>query len=312
MQPLISIIIPIYNVEPYLDRCINSILVQTYTNIEIILVDDGSSDNSSKICEDFANKDERIVVIHKKNGGQAEARNLGIDVCKGDYISFVDSDDWVEPTYIDGLLKTVQKTDADIAICELKRVHSYENKKFTQKICLQNYTPIEAIRRLFSKREVSFIGPVCKIYKRHLFNNIRFPVGKFHEDEFFTYKVFSSATKIAYTSEILYYYYQRADSTMGKPHPYDLLEAEEEQFDFILKHDMADVQASQARLICWQILYIFSSSPNKQLSAKLRYYTKFLKMQDNPFVHYFMLKLFCCIPGLYSISRRFSPFLIRK
>lgn len=308
----VSVIIPVYNVEPYLVRCLNSILDQTYTNIEIILVDDGSSDNSPKICEDFANKDERIAVIHKKNGGQAEARNLGIEVCKGDYISFVDSDDWIEPTYIEELLKTAQKADADIAICDLKRVYSYENEKFTQKKCQQNYTPIEAIRRLFLKREVSFIGPVCKIYKRHLFNNIRFPVGKFHEDEFFSYKIFNNATKIAYTSEILYYYYQRADSTMGTPHPYDLLEAEEKQFDFILKHDMTDAQASQARLICWQILYIFSNNPSKQLKAKLRYYAKHLKIQENPFVHYFMLKLFCCIPSLYSISRRFSPFLKKK
>lgn len=312
MQPLISIIIPIYNVEPYLDRCINSILAQTYTNIEIILIDDGSSDNSPQICEDFARKDERVVVIHKKNGGQAEARNQGIDICKGDYISFVDSDDWVEPTYVDRLLKIAQNADADIAICELKRVYSYEDEKITQKNCLQNYTPNEAVRRLFFKREVSFIGPVCKIYKRHLFNSIRFPVGKFHEDEFFTYKVFDNATKIIYTSEILYYYYQRADSTMGTPHPYDLLEAEEEQFNFILKHNMTDVQASQARLICWQILYIFSDNPSKQLKTKLQYYAKYLKKQENPFVHYFTLKLFCCIPSLYSISRRFSPFLIRK
>jgi hypothetical protein len=99
---------------------------------------------------------------------------------------------------------------------------------------------------------------------------------------------------------------------MGKPHPYDLLEAEEEQFDFILKHDMPDAQASQARLICWQILYIFSNNPSKQLKAKLRYYAKYLKIQENPFVHYFMLKFFCFFPSLYSVYRKISPFLIRK
>ena len=311
-NPLISIIVPVYNVEPYLKRCFDSILAQTYTNIEIILIDDGSTDASPHICNEYANKDNRIKVVHKKNGGQSEARNQGIDICKGDYISFVDSDDWVEPTYIEELLDPIKKEDADISICQLKRTSFFEKIDTPQEKHYQYYTPYDAIRRLFVQKEVSFIGPVCKIYKRSLFETVRFPVGKFHEDEFIMHILFSYAKKIVCTSAVLYYYYQRADSTMGTPHPYDLLEAEEKQFDFILNNDMVDLQPSHARLICWQILYIYSIKPDICYKAKLRYYRKYLKAQDNPIFHFFLLKMFCHIPCLYTTLRKISPFRIRK
>lgn len=308
----VSVIIPVYNVEPYLARCLNSILAQTYTNIEIILIEDGSTDRSPQICDEYKAKDNRIVVIHKKNGGQGEARNLGIDICKGDYISFVDSDDWVESTYIEDLLNFVLKDEADISICELEKIYSNKSFQSPQNPKYQLYTPIKAIKRLFLQREISFIAPYCKIYKHSLFNRIRFPVGKVHEDEFTTYLIFNNATKIAYTSKTLYYYFQRSDSTMGTPHPYELLEAEEAQFDFILKNSIDAAKSSQARLICWQILYIFSLKSNDEYKAKLQYYAKFIKVQGNPFIHYFLLKFFCHHPYFYSVFRKISPFLIRK
>ena len=310
--PKVSVIIPVYNVEPFLERCLGSVLSQTYANIEIILINDGSTDKSPQICDEYAKKDSRIVVIHKQNGGQSDARNFGLDICKGDYISFVDSDDWIEPTYIEDLLNLIQKENVDIAICELERTRLYKKVQSSQDTKLQLYTPMQAIKRLFLQREISFIAPYCKIYKQSLFENIRFPVGKVHEDEFVSHLIFYKATKIAYTSKILYYYFQRAGSTMGTPHPYELLEAEEEQFDFILNHNMTDLQASQARLICWQILYIYSCEPNKDIKKKLVHYEKYLKLQKNPFIHYFLLKFFCHYPYLYSILRSISPLLIRK
>lgn len=312
IQPLISIIIPIYKVEPYLRRCLDSIVKQTYTNLEIILIDDGSPDGCPKICDEYASKDCRIVVIHKKNGGQSEARNQGLDICKGDYISFVDSDDWVEPTYIEDLLNLAIKDDADIVVCELQKVYPHSKTQLSQEPTHQLYTPVEAIKRLFLQKEISFIAPYCKIYKHSLFNTTRFPVRKVHEDEFVTHILFSGAKKIVYTSAILYYYYQRADSTMGTPHPYDLLEAEEKQFNFILNNNMADLQSSHARLICWQILYIYSIKPDIYYTTKLRYYRKYLKAQDNPIVHYFLLKIFCHFPYLYYLLRNLSPIRIRK
>ena len=117
-QPLVSIIVPIYKVEPYLRRCLDSIVNQSYTNLEIILVDDGSPDNCPQICDEYASKDNRIKVIHKKNGGLSDARNAGLDICKGEYISFVDSDDWVDEKYIETLLDLAIKENVDIAIGE--------------------------------------------------------------------------------------------------------------------------------------------------------------------------------------------------
>jgi len=310
-NPLVSIIVPIYKVEPYLRRCLDSIVNQTYTNLEIILVDDGSPDGCPQICDEYAARDERIVVIHKENGGLSDARNAGLDICKGEYISFVDSDDWVNEKYIEKILSIAQKNLSDITICENIRTDGII-PVFTQAPQTKLYSAKEALLHLFSQNHVAFVISCGKFYKRDLFSSLRFPIGKYHEDEFTTYILFYKSKKIVYTSEILYYYYQRADSTMGTPHPYDLLEAEEKQFDFILKHNMAKVIAPQARLICWQILYIFSSNPNKLLNTKLRYYAKFLKIQTNPFVHYFLLKIFCFAPSFYSVYRKTSPLLIRK
>ncbi len=310
-QPLVSIIVPIYKVEPYLRRCLDSIVNQTYTNLEIILVDDGSPDGCPQICDEFAANDKRIIVIHKENGGLSDARNTGLDICKGEYISFVDSDDWVDEKYIEILLDLAIKENADIVIGE-----NIQTKQVVQKQNIKSITKThsskDALVHLFSQNHLAFIVSWGKIYKRDLFSTLRFPVSKFHEDEFTTYLLFNKSKKISYTSKILYFYFQRPDSIMGKQHPQDLLEAEEKQFDFILKNNMLDLLSNQAKLICWQILYINSNSSNESLTTKLHYYEKYLKKQSNPIVHYFLLKLFCKYPYLYVILRKISPILIRK
>lgn len=310
-DPLVSIIVPIYKVEPYLRRCLDSIVNQTYTNLEVILVDDGSPDNCPQICDEYAVKDRRIVVIHKKNGGLSDARNAGLDICKGEYVSFVDSDDWVDEKYIEILLDLVIKENADIAIGEniqTKQVVQKQNIKSITK----TYSHKEALFHLFSQNHLAFIVSWGKIYKRNLFSTLRFPIGKFHEDEFTTYLLFNKSKKISYTSIILYFYFQRPNSIMGNQHPHDLLEAEEKQFDFIIKNNMVDLLSNQARLICWQILYIYINSPSTSLKTMLLYYKKHLKKQNSPIIHYFLLKLFCKRPYLYVILRKISPFLIRK
>lgn len=312
-HPLVSIIIPIYKVEAYLRRCLNSVINQTYTNLEIILVDDGSPDNCPQICDDYTHKDHRIVVIHKKNGGLSDARNAGLDVCKGKFISFVDSDDWLDEKYIEVLLNLADKNNADITIGEHEKICNdkpffIENKK-EKSLALSTQ---DALIILFKRNHLSFILSWGKLYRKSLFDEIRFPEGKFHEDEFTTYLIFQNAAKIVYTPQVLYYYFQRVGSTMGTPHPRDLLEAEEAQFIFILQNNMEAVKGDQAKLICWQILYIYSKEPSKKLKEKLLYYTKFLKAHRNPFVHYFLLKIFCRHPRLYSIIRKLSPFHISK
>ncbi|SOD12667.1 Glycosyltransferase involved in cell wall bisynthesis [Fibrobacter sp. UWB16] len=311
IHPLVSIIVPIYKVEPYLRRCLDSIVNQTYANLEIILVDDGSPDGCPQICDEYAAKDKRIVVIHKQNGGLSDARNVGLDICKGEFISFVDSDDWVDEKYIEELFKITIKENTDIAIAENIRT-TQNTPKQDSKSVIKTYSNKEAIFHLFSQNHLAFIVSWGKIYKQNLFSTLRFPIGKFHEDEFTTYLLFNKSKKISYTSKILYFYFQRTDSIMGNQHPHDLLEAEEKQFDFILKNNMIDLLSTQAKLICWQILYINSISSNENLKIKLYYYEKYLKKQSNPFIHYFLLKIFCKHPYLYTILRKISPFHIRK
>ena len=311
MQPLVSVIVPIYKVEPYLRRCLDSLVNQTYANLEIILIDDGSPDGCPQICDMYAAKDNRIVVIHKENGGLSDARNAGLDICKGEYVSFVDSDDWVDEEYIEILIDIATKENVDITIGENIQTNQVVQKQNTESIT-KTYSSKEALVHLFSQRHVAHIVSWGKIYKRHLFSTFRFPTGKFHEDEFTTYLLFDKSKKISHTSRILYFYFQRFDSIMGNQHPHDLLEAEEKQFDFILKNNMADLLPSQAKLICWQILYIYGNSPNTNPKTKLNYYKNYLEKQSDPFVHYYLLKLFCKHPYLYAILRKISPFLIRK
>ena len=209
--PLISIIVPIYKVEPYLRRCLDSIVNQTYTNLEIILVDDGSPDGCPQICDEYAAKDNRIVVIHKENGGLSDARNAGLDICKGEYISFVDSDDWVTPTYIEYLIKAIKDNNAELAVC------NYTQTKQSYILNIPNTSPPEyeiltstsAVKKLWSKDNVTFVTSWGKLYKASLFASIHFPNGKIHEDEYTTYKLLYLSKKTVFLNESHYFYYQR-------------------------------------------------------------------------------------------------------
>ena len=212
MQPLVSIIVPIYQVEAYLDQCIQSICSQTYRNLEIILVDDGSPDNCPIICDNWSHLDNRIKVIHKQNGGLSDARNHGLDIATGDYICFIDSDDFISSNYIEHLLNLLIKENAQIAECHY---YDYFDTDVIQiddnKEDLSFFNNIQAIKDMYNFKGFS-IMVWNKLYKRELFNNIRFPNGKIHEDVFTTYKVIFNAQKIVQTSKKLYYYRQRKDS----------------------------------------------------------------------------------------------------
>lgn len=315
--PLISIIVPIYNVELYLRRCLDSVLNQTYTNLEIILVDDGSPDGCPQICDEYAVKDKRIIVIHKENGGLSAARNAGLDICKGEYISFIDSDDWVSEKYIETLFNISTKENADIAIGEyistsgniLKEQNSIFTKAFSSK---------EALFRLFSKNNTTYTISCAKLYKRELFSSLRFPIGKYHEDEFTTYILFYNSKKIVYTSEILYYYYQRAGSIVSTRHPWDVLEFLEQRYIFFKEKRESDLLPLLLPPLCWQLLcaYWHQSKNNKNISNnylnKLRFCIKDFQYIKKPLLHYIPLKIFAYIPQLYLIYRRISPLHIRK
>ena len=213
MLELISIIVPIYNVATYLVRCIESLINQTYKNIEIILINDGSTDNSLDLCEKYKYIDKRIIVVDKENGGLSDARNVGLDVCKGDYVAFVDSDDYVEESYLEKLYEAIKMTDSDIAICSFSLVN--ENGKLRKKEKMPNYTCVDGryiLSKVLSKTGYKYVVAWNKLYKREIFENLRFPIGKYYEDEYINYRIFYEKKRIALVPLSLYNYVLRSGS----------------------------------------------------------------------------------------------------
>lgn len=213
MKPKISIIVPIYNVEEYLPKCIDSILAQTLTEFELILVDDGTPDNSGKICDEYAKKDNRIKVIHKENGGVSSARNIGVDAACGEYIGFVDPDDYIRNDMYEVLYELCVKSNSEIGICKLGREIDGTIINKEEDINIKELNNIEGMRELF--KGVLYRFSLCnKLFKRNCFNNVRFPEGRIHEDLSTTYKLFANVEKCVYTTYDGYIYVKRENSIL--------------------------------------------------------------------------------------------------
>ena len=236
MEDLITIVIPIYKVQEYLEKCLNSVICQTYTNLEIILVDDGSPDNCGQICDDYAKKDSRIKVIHKENGGLSDARNAGIKNATGKYITFVDSDDYITEDYVEYLYNLIKKNDSKLSICGIKTVWKNDKKCENEKErieCLNSQEVFE--RMLFAKGiEVAAYG---KLYLTELWKEYEFPVGKVYEDTAVIYKLIEKAQKITYGTKNCYYYVARVGS-ISKQQQFnkneeDYIKHTKEMLDFI-------------------------------------------------------------------------------
>jgi glycosyltransferase involved in cell wall biosynthesis len=234
-NPLISVIVPVYKVEQYLATCLNSIVNQTYKNLEIILVDDGSPDNCGKICDEYAQKDDRIVVLHQPNSGVSRARNAGLDIAKGEYIAFVDSDDYIALDMYEELMSIAQKQSADIVTCN----HYTINNKGTV-LCTNNFDNlnVDEVRYLILMDKYS----IClwdKLYKASLFNDIRFKIDIYSEDLFIMPSLFFKAEKLAWTSQAYYYYCLNMGSNMtlfGTKRKYGFFAAWEEHEKFAKKY----------------------------------------------------------------------------
>ncbi len=209
----ISIIIPVYKVEPYLEKCIESILNQTYKNLEIILVDDGSPDNCPEICDKYARKDNRIIVIHKDNGGLSEARNYGLNIATGDYILFVDSDDYIRHDMCEIMLKNAIETKANMVVCDYYLVQDemiIEKKDNELKKEILNSD--QYMHRFIFEKNICYVVAWLKLYERSLFKDLRFPVGVIHEDEFMIHKIVYRCSLISCIPEKLYFYVKRENS----------------------------------------------------------------------------------------------------
>ena len=213
MSAIISIIVPIYNVDNYLEKCIDSILNQALEEFELVLVNDGSTDNSGAICDKYSNKDERVKVIHKKNGGVSSARNVGIKNANGDYIGFVDPDDYVDIDMYKKLYELCIKSNSDIAICKLGREINGNiiNKSYDEGLLELNN--LEGMRELF-KGELYRFSLCNKLFNKKCFENIKFPEGRIHEDLSTTYKLFANSNKSIYTNYMGYIYVKRENSIL--------------------------------------------------------------------------------------------------
>lgn len=227
-MPTISAIVPVYKVEEYLDRCVESILAQTFTDYELILVDDGSPDGCPAMCDEWAKKDSRIKVIHKENGGLSDARNVGFEASGGEWISFIDSDDYVHPEMLQALYNAVQKFDVKVSVCGYKRTEGEPLEK------AQDLTAtLWSAEDLYMQRNVNATVAWGKLYHRSVV--LPYPVGKLHEDEFVTYRILFACEQIAVLDAELYGYYHNPNSIMEKDWSskrMDVLLAYQEQIAF--------------------------------------------------------------------------------
>ena len=250
---MVSVIVPIYKVEAYLEKCIKSIQNQTYRDLEIILVDDGSPDSCGAICDAYAKDDARIKVVHKENGGLSDARNKGLDIASGDYILFVDSDDFIHPRMAEILFNNLQAADADIAVCGFKQVEETDEvvfPNFIRGVSTADKNRIEdtenaeifegqAIMNNLQYKNLLTVVAWNKLYKAEIFKHLRYPKGRIHEDEFLIHHVLHLCSRIVYIKNELYYYLTRTDSIMGEVKfvgVKDVWTAYEERLAFLQKH----------------------------------------------------------------------------
>ena len=281
MGEKISVIVPVYNVEQYLERCVDSIINQTYTNLEIILVNDGSTDNSGKLCDELAKKDERIRVIHKENGGLSDARNRGIDESESDLVGFIDSDDYIDSDMYEVLLKNLNDTDADLSMCALYDV--YNNTPEAQVTNKETWklSSEQAIKMVMEAKILS-VTAVNKLYRKSLFSDLKFEAGKIAEDAFIMIKLLDKCEKIVATNEKKYYYVHRENSITTQKFStkfLNVIEAYEQNSNIILEKypklkDVAQTRMNWAYFYVLDRLLLDDNYNDKELENKLISYLK--------------------------------------
>ena len=269
-MPTISVIVPVYKVEKYIHRCVDSILAQTFTDFELILVDDGSPDNCGAICDEYAARDSRIHVIHQENGGLSAARNAGIDWSfansDSQWLTFIDSDDWVHPEYLERLLDAVVTNNVSISICGF-----VETEGEVPPIEERDMIPILwGTEDFLVEKPALAVVAYCKLYRRDCFLEIRYPLGKIHEDEFVTYRALFQYDKLAVIPAEMYFYYQHSGSIMHQAFTikkYDALEGFAQQAAFYKEHS-----PKLYDIVCKRIQFYTAEYSLK--ARKARIYTK--------------------------------------
>lgn len=263
-QKLVSVIVPVYNVKDYLRPCVDSIIGQTYQELEILLVDDGSTDGCGDLCDEYQQKDSRIQVIHKPHGEVSSARNAGLEICKGEYVSFVDSDDVLHPQFIECLYKACEAEQCAMAICRFRTDTNWD-RPLIEGAHTERKKAAEFVEHYYDRDHNQIIVVWNKLYRREVIGDIRFPEGKIHEDEYTTVKYVYRAQSIVFVDEVLYCYTKRPGSIVHQEFNLkrlDMLGAYLERREFY--HENGETQ--------WEIReeYFY-------LSALLDYYSKLKK-----------------------------------
>ena len=256
-MPQISVIVPVYKVEKYIHRCVDSILAQTFTDFELILVDDGSPDSCPAICDEYAVKDPRVRVIHQENGGLSAARNAGIDWAfansDSQWLTFIDSDDWVHPQYLQKLYDAAQSKNVEVSVCGFARTYGEEPEVNEAEIVPRVWSPED----FYVQRNVNAVIAWGKLYKKEAFAQIRYPVGRIHEDEFITHRVLFAYDRIAVMEAPMYFYFQNPTGIMGSkwsPKRLDAVDALLEQLRYFDKNGYAKALSMAARRCSWAFL----------------------------------------------------------
>lgn len=239
MKELISVIVPVYNVVPYLSKCVESICGQSFSDLEIILVDDGSTDCSGTICDEWGRRDPRIRVIHKKNGGLSDARNAGIDIAAGQWLMFIDSDDTITPDTVEQLYRAAAAHDCQIAVCNMVRIYDdAETEPFYNPV--SELTVWDGLQRFETLKQPSACN---KLFRADLFREVRFPKGIYYEDTFVYHILAHRANRIALTGHDGYYYLSRRESILGQPtytdRYFDFIEAVHARMTYLLEQKVA-------------------------------------------------------------------------
>lgn len=325
---MITIVVPVYKVEKYLNRCVDSILNQTYQDFEVLLVDDGSPDNCGKICDEYVKKDCRIFVIHQKNSGLSAARNTGINWFykrnRSDYITFVDSDDWLHPDYLKILTDGIIENKVKISVCDFKRVTAETPHENYNNVNFELTSPEDFLVNHFWQYNYA-----CgKLYHKSVFDDIRYPIGKIFEDTFTTYKVLHKCDEIAYTELQLYYYFQNEQGishSPWKPSELVVFDAMQEQLKFYKENGLEKAFEKEFQLFvhhhAYQIVRIKENKNDlKKNKAKLKEIKKtlrnYLKENKDKFnVHnmtYSYEAAYPFIMKLYTLASKTKAKLLKK
>ena len=316
MDDLVSIIVPVYNVDVFLSDCIDSLISQSYLNIQIILIDDGSTDNSPYICDEYALRDKRIEVIHKQNGGLSDARNVGIKMAKGIYITFVDSDDTLQTDAIEYLYNLVVANSADMAVCQKIDIDEYGKiRNVVKKTRLSQYTIRGNENCMHDFLTKSNIGVTAwgKLYSLSLFENISFPMGRYHEDLFTTYKIIGLCNSIVVGMEAKYCYRRRSGSIMQQSFSFrhlDAIDARIEQSEYIKLYYPSEIQNAYFFLIYSVNQCLYKMGISNYYDFNL---IKYMQMFYRKYILYFIKNKRCSfLSKCFTISAYLSTLTVFK